>query len=74
MHNYFYCRFDGALRFQMNFFSDCNCSHDEVNILKRLKCLFLLKGPQSIGTRVRSEHSLVEGMILSDGLLKYSFE
>ena len=31
-----------------------------------IKCFFF-KGPQSIGTRVRSDNYLVPGMILSDG-------
>ena len=31
-------------------------------------CLNVHEGPQSIGTRVRSENYLVEGMVLSDGI------
>jgi hypothetical protein len=35
--------------------------------------LLFFKGPQSIGTRIRSENYLVPGMILSDGLFHFYF-
>ena len=43
------------------------------SILIHIQLFSFCQGPQSIGTRIRSETYLVPGMILSDGLFLYLY-